>query len=158
MSKSFSVVIGSIALTISLSCIAAASDPVCNSIQKMIAKQKQTFAHYMDVNYYARADVKEAKVHISADRKLITADQAKIAKLTQELATQKEHMAHVQASLAKHEHAVEVTSKHLEPVPQAVLDNERQLIAILSDKYRGMCLMRNPDDPAQTPLAMQFYP
>ncbi len=154
-----SLFVASIAFAFSVSAIAqTAPDLVCNNLQGMIKQQQKTYAHYRDINYYSHVGAKEAKIHIRADRQLIEADKIKIANLAEQLALEKKYLRHVKEGLARHEHTVKVAKTNLEKIPQDVIDNERQLIVILTDKYRDMCLLKNLDDPAKTPLAMQFYP
>lgn len=136
----------------------AASTTVCNNIKKMINHQQYKYDHYQQINHDANINVHEAKANIESQRKIIVVEEAKVNKLIDNLSKAEQRLAHVKKQLAYEKNRVRVALNSKETVPVNVINEEQYLITALTNKYRNMCLIRNNDDPAQSPLAQVFYP
>jgi septal ring factor EnvC (AmiA/AmiB activator) len=159
MKKARSLVLTSVACVLSAFSFGALADsPVCNNLQSIIHQQKQNYVHYQTVNHDAHINIKRANINVTANQKLIAKEKKKIADLVQSLAAEKKHLSYTANRLKVEQRNVAMAAKNIKEVPADVMANEEQLIAVLTDKYRDMCLMRNPQDPAQSALVQQFYP
>lgn len=144
------------AFTISSSA-SLAGDAVCGNLKSVLSEQQKTYIHYQHVNREARDTIKNATNSFAANQKLIKKERHVLSTLTDQLIREQSHLSYTQKRLALQEQRIKLASEK-PTVPLEVMANEQQLIAILHNKYRNMCVMRNADDPAQTELASHFYP